>query len=145
MTFNIQICVDCADAHSQADWWAETLGWVLEPLDQAFIDSLLEQGAIGPDDVVEHNGQRRWRDGAAICRESEAHSPERLRILFQPVPEPKTAKDRIHLDIRLNGADKDAKRAELEARGATFRYAAEQGPSSWYTMADPEGNEFCIA
>ncbi|WP_343029847.1 VOC family protein [Arthrobacter gandavensis] len=145
MTFNIQICVDCADAHSQADWWAETLGWVPEPLDQALIDSLLADGTIGPDLLINHNGERRWRDGAAICRQSEVGSPDRLRILFQPVPEPKTAKDRIHLDIHLNGADRDVMRAELEARGATFLYQEEQGPSSWYTMADPEGNEFCIA
>ena len=145
MSFNIQICVDCENAHEQADWWAETLGWVIEPLDQAMIDSLLDQGTISPDMLVDHKGQRRWRDGAAICRESEVGSSERLRILFQPVPEPKTAKDRIHLDVHINGADKDVMRAELEARGATFLYSEQQGPSSWYTMADPEGNEFCIA
>ncbi len=145
MSFNIQVCVDCENAHDQADWWAETLGWVIEPVDQAMIDALLEQGTITPEMLVDHNGQRRWKDGAAICRPGEEEAPDRLRILFQPVPEPKTAKDRIHLDIRLNGADRDAMRAQLEARGATYLYSAEQGPSSWYTMADPEGNEFCIA
>ena len=35
-------------------------------------------------------------------------------------------------------------RARLEARGAKFLYDAQQGPYSWYTMADPEGNEFCL-
>ena len=145
MASNIQICIDCADAHSQADWWAETLGWVAEPVDQALIDSLLEQGAISADDLIEHKGQRRWREGAAICRPEEADSPERLRILFQPVPEPKTVKDRIHLDIRPDGMDKDEMRAALEARGATYLYSERQGPSSWHTMADPEGNEFCVA
>ena len=145
MTLNIQICVDCKNAHAQADWWAGTLGWMLEPTDQDFIDSLLLQGFARPEQLIEHNGVRVWKDGAAICRRGEAASADRLRILFQPVPEPKTVKDRIHLDVRLDGRDRDEARSALEARGAVFLYAAGQGPSSWYTMADPEGNEFCLS
>ena len=76
--------------------------------------------------------------------ELDAKSPAR-RILFQIVPEEKTVKNRIHWDVRLAGADKDAVRATLEARGATFLWSASQGPHSWHTMADPEGNEFCIS
>ncbi|MCC3272545.1 VOC family protein [Arthrobacter zhangbolii] len=142
---NIQICVDCTDAHQQADWWAETLGWTLEPVDQDFISSMLDQGLAKPEDVIEHNGVRVWRDGAAICPADEVGRKDRLRILFQPVPEPKTVKDRIHLDVRLQGQDKDAARAALEERGASFLTEASQGPHSWYVMADPEGNEFCIS
>lgn len=145
MTSTIQICIDCENAHDQADWWAETLGWVLEPTDQEFIESLLQQGFASPEQLIEHNGQRVWKDGAAICRPGEEAAPDRLRILFQPVPEPKTVKDRIHLDVHLNGRTKDEARSDLEARGAVFLYAESQGPSTWYTMADPEGNEFCIA
>ncbi|MCC9203948.1 VOC family protein [Arthrobacter sp. zg-Y769] len=55
-----------------------------------------------------------------------------------------TVKDRIHLDVRLDDMDKEEARTALEQRGATFLYEASQGPQSWYTMADPEGNEFCI-
>lgn len=142
---NIQICVDCTDAHRQADWWAETLGWTLEPTDQDFISSMLDQGFAQPEDVIEHNGVRVWRDGAAICPGDELGREDRLRILFQPVPEPKTVKDRIHLDVRLQGRNKDEARTELEARGASFLNQASQGPHSWYVMADPEGNEFCIS
>ena len=142
---NIQICVDCTDAHTQADWWAETLGWTLEPSDQDFIQSALDQGLAKPEDVIEHNGVRVWRDGAAICPPGQVGQKDRLRILFQPVPEPKTVKDRIHLDVRLEGRDKDEARAALEKRGASFLYEASQGPHTWYTMADPEGNEFCIS
>jgi len=61
------------------------------------------------------------------------------------VPEGKTVKNRVHWDVRLDGDDKDALRAKLEARGATFLWEASEGPHSWYTMADPEGNEFCIS
>ncbi|NKX51819.1 VOC family protein [Arthrobacter deserti] len=68
----------------------------------------------------------------------------RRRILFQDVPEPKTVKDRLHLDVRLDGEDKDAVRSRLQARGAVFLHEGRQGPRSWYTTADPEGNEFCI-
>ncbi|GAB3255511.1 hypothetical protein GCM10027562_17290 [Arthrobacter pigmenti] len=53
-------------------------------------------------------------------------------------------KNRIHWDIELAADDKDAVRASLEKRGATFSYQANHGPHIWYTMLDPEGNEFCI-
>jgi hypothetical protein len=144
MTYNIQISLDCKDTHQQADWWAETLGWVVEPTDQAFIDDVLAKGWAQPDELVVHNGVRVWRDGAAICRPGEEGTPGRLRMLFQPVPEPKTVKNRCHLDINLDGDDKDLLRSQLEGRGALFLYQANQGPHVWYTMADPEGNEFCI-
>ncbi|WP_146360805.1 VOC family protein [Arthrobacter yangruifuii] len=144
MAYNVQICVDCTDAHRQADWWAETLGWTLEPSDQDYISSMLDQGFAEPEDVTEHNGVRVWRDGAAICPPDQVGQKDRLRILFQPVPEPKTVKDRIHLDVILGDMAKEEARTRLEQRGATFLYEASQGPQSWYTMADPEGNEFCI-
>ena len=84
--------------------------------------------------------------GAAIRppEELDAKPPAR-RILFQTVPEEKTIKNRIHWDVNLAGADKDEARAALEARGATYLWSASQGPHSWHTMADPEGNEFCIS
>ncbi|MSR97811.1 VOC family protein [Arthrobacter sp. BL-252-APC-1A] len=146
MAYDIQICIDCEDAHTQADWWAETLGWPVEETDQAFIDEMLDKGYASPDEVIEHNGVRMWSAGSAVLQPVPAGSPVApLRILFQPVPEPKTVKDRIHLDIRLSGDDINATRAALEARGAKFLWEASQGPHLWYTMADPEGNEFCIS
>ena len=64
---------------------------------------------------------------------------------FQTAPEGKTVKNRVHWDVRLDGKDKDEARQALEARGATYLWSASQGPHSWHTMADPEGNEFCIS
>jgi predicted enzyme related to lactoylglutathione lyase len=60
------------------------------------------------------------------------------------VPEAKTVKNRVHLDVRTGGDDVVAVRARLVERGATILYSGRQGPHTWATMADPEGNEFCV-
>jgi hypothetical protein len=87
-----------------------------------------------------------WRTGQAIrpVEEPEAKAPAH-RVLFQAVPEGKTVKNRLHWDVRLDGRDKEEVRKQLEARGATFLWTANEGPHEWHTMADPEGNEFCIS
>jgi predicted enzyme related to lactoylglutathione lyase len=66
------------------------------------------------------------------------------KLLLQQVPEPKSAKNRMHLDI--DAADIEAEAARLEALGATrveHDQIHEHG-TSWILMADPEGNEFCV-
>jgi hypothetical protein len=146
MTLKIQIVVDCKNPHELADWWAETLEWAVEPQDEAFIHSMIEQGFATEAETTTHRGKLVWREGAAIRppEELDAKAPAH-RVLFQIVPEEKSVKNRVHWDVRLAGGDKDAVRAALEARGATFLWSANQGPHSWHTMADPEGNEFCIS
>ena len=146
MGLNIQIVIDSHRPHEQADWWAETLQWSVEPQDAGFIRSMVSQGFATEDQTMTHRGNLVWRDGAAIRppEEIESKAPGR-RMLFQTVPEGKTVKNRVHWDVRIEERDKDEVRAELEARGATFLWTASQGPHSWHTMADPEGNEFCIS
>lgn len=146
MTLNIQITVDCTNPHELADWWAETLEWAVEPQDANFIHYMIEQGFATEADTLVHQGNLVWGAGAAIRppEELDAKPPTR-RILFQTVPEQKTVKNRVHWDVNLAGGDKDVVRKALEARGATFLWTAQQGPHSWHTMADPEGNEFCIS
>ncbi|MBT2549490.1 VOC family protein [Arthrobacter sp. ISL-65] len=146
MGLNIQIAIDCKHPHDLADWWAETLEWSVEPQDEGFIRSMISQGFATEDQTMAHNGKLVWKDGAAIrpTEELDTKAPAR-RLLFQTVPEQKTIKNRVHWDVRLDGRDKDDARAELEARGATFLWTASQGPHEWHTMADPEGNEFCIS
>ncbi|MEC5189914.1 MULTISPECIES: VOC family protein [unclassified Arthrobacter] len=146
MTLNIQIVVDCRNPHELADWWAESLEWAVEPQDEGFIRSMIEQGFATEEQTTRHHGNLVWRTGAAIRPPDELHAklPTR-RILFQSVPEEKTGKNHIHWDVNLAGADKDEVRTALEARGATYLWTANEGPHSWYTMADPEGNEFCIS
>ena len=62
-------------------------------------------------------------------------------LLFASVPEPKTMKNRLHLDFRPD--DRDAEVDRLLAIGAT-RVDVGQGDESWVVLADPEGNEFCV-
>ena len=66
-------------------------------------------------------------------------------IFFQPVPEPKTAKNRMHLDLHTADGQRDAEVERLIGLGATFLHDGRQGPYAWVTLADPEGNEFCVA
>lgn len=146
MGLNIQIVIDCKNPHELADWWAETLDWAVEPQDEGFIRSMIEQGYATETETKTHKGKLVWESGAAIrpAEEIDSKAPER-RLLFQTAPEGKTVKNRVHWDVRLDGRDKDEVRKALEARGATFLWTASQGPHEWHTMADPEGNEFCIS
>lgn len=70
--------------------------------------------------------------------------PEKDRLpglLFAPVPEGKTVKNRLHLDFRPD--DRDAEVARLLALGAR-RADVGQGEQTWVVLQDPEGNEFCV-
>jgi hypothetical protein len=69
-------------------------------------------------------------------------APDRLPdLLFGPVPEPKTVKNRLHLDFRPDDQDREVQR--MLGLGAS-RADVGQGEQSWVVLADPEGNEFCI-
>jgi hypothetical protein len=143
---SFQVVVDCDDPHELAEWWALTLGWTMEPTDEAFIRRMIDEGYASQDETRTWKGQLWWATGAAILHpEASGDAPAR-RILFQKVPEAKTVKNRAHLDLRVTaaGAELDAARDALLERGATYLHSASQGPHRWHTMADPEGNEFCI-
>jgi len=64
-------------------------------------------------------------------------------LLFLVVPEGKTIKNRLHLDLRPTGSMADEV-ARLEAAGATTIRRVDEGGSFWTVMADPEGNELCV-
>jgi hypothetical protein len=118
---------DAADPHRIAAFWAAALGYVAEP---------------GYDDP----------DGASII-DPDGAGPA---IGFLRVPEAKTAKNRMHIDIRVGGrppwdmAQREnlirAKVAELTATGATVVREESYGQHlDHVVMLDPEGNEFCVA
>lgn len=65
-------------------------------------------------------------------------------MYFQAVPELKAGKNRVHLDLRSGVEDRSVEVARLEALGARQLWEGRQGPLTWTTMADPEGNEFCV-
>jgi hypothetical protein len=145
MPYDFQIVVDASQPHVLADWWAETLGWVVEPSDEAFIRKMVAEGYATDDDTMTHNGALVWKEGAAIRHPDVPSGLARPRILFQLVLEPKTAKNRVHLDVRVGEENVEAEVATLVGRGARYLWKGSQGPHWWVTMADPEGNEFCVA
>jgi hypothetical protein len=140
MAYTFQVTFDSSDPHAQADWWAETLGWQVEPSNEAFIRSMIEQGMATEDDTTTRGGVLVWKTGAALQPAAEG-SP---RVLFQEVPEAKTVKNRVHLDVRIGTDDLETVVSRLTGRGATELHRGNQGPSVWVTMSDPEGNEFCV-
>ncbi len=144
MATSIQLVFDTADPDREARFWAAALGYQLQPPPPGF-DSwealLREQGV--PED--------RWNDASAIV-DPEGKGP---RIYFQRVPEGKTAKNRMHMDLNVSGsrgvALEERKRrvnaevVRLKSLGATDeRGAIERDGEYWARMNDPEGNEFCV-
>jgi hypothetical protein len=145
MPYDIQIAVDASAPHDLADWWAETLGWNVEPSDEAFIRKMIAEGHATQDETTTHNGALVWRDGAAIRHPDSPSGLARPRILFQLVPEAKAGKNRWHLDVRVGDDRVQDVVDRLTERGAKFLWTGQQGPHTWVTLADPEGNEFCVA
>ena len=70
-------------------------------------------------------------------------SPGVPLIVFEPVPEEKTVKNRVHIDVSPTDRTRDEEVERLLALGAT-RADVGQGDVDWVVMADPEGNEFCV-
>ena len=64
-------------------------------------------------------------------------------IVFGTVPEPKTVKNRVHIDVNPTDRDRDAEVERIIALGAR-RIDIGQGEQTWVVLADPEGNEFCV-
>lgn len=142
MAAKIQVVIDCADPNRLAEFWVQALGYKHQDPPTGF--------ASWEEWLVANNvPQEQWNSRAAIL-DPEGVGP---RFWFQQVPEPKTTKNRLHLDIHVGDGtttpdDRKAKaKAEVErlvAAGATILYQMEEYGSYWFTLADPEGNEFCV-
>jgi hypothetical protein len=91
-----------------------------------------------------------WREALGWVFVEEASGEFEIRpsvdrlpgLLFVPVAENKTAKNRLHLDFRPD--DRDAEVERMLARGATRVDVGQADSDSWVVLTDPEGNEFCI-
>ncbi len=143
-----QVTVDAADPHAQARFWAAALGYVVEDND-AFIRDLLEQGHVGDEDVIEVDGRLSFAIGEAIRHPDDLDAdplgdPAPRRLLFLHVPEEKVGKNRLHLDLNVGVARIDAEVARLLELGASELYRVDEPASVHATLADPEGNEFCV-
>ena len=77
-------------------------------------------------------------DEVAIAKDEHTYPA----LVFVPVPEPKTVKNRLHID--LNPDDRDAEVERLIALGATRADVGQGDEVTWVVLADPEGNEFCV-
>jgi hypothetical protein len=144
----IQIVIDSADAHALARFWAAATGYVDEDIHD-FVQGALDRGFATAEHVVEVGGRLRWR-GLASLRHPDDPVDDRdvgqgRRILLQEVPEPKTVKDRIHLDLLVGPAQRAAEVERLVGVGAAVLREVEEHGGHHTVMADPEGNEFCVA
>lgn len=148
MTVHYQVTFSTADPHGLAAFYAEAVGYVVEDHSR-LITSLLERGQTTDAEVETVDGRLRWRKYAAI-RDPDGTYDEFSgagragRMLFQDEPTPKTAKNRLHLDLHVG--DRQAEVVEqLTKLGAVRLWEASLGPMSWVTMADPDGNEICVS
>ena len=89
-------------------------------------------------------GQRTDEDGDIWVEPGAGHSEQGIArpLLFVRVPEGKSVKNRIHLDLVPD--DHEAEVERLEALGATRPDIGQTGNESWVVLSDPEGNEFCV-
>jgi catechol 2,3-dioxygenase-like lactoylglutathione lyase family enzyme len=141
-----QMVIDCADPERLARFWAAALGYELESPPPGFgtWDAYWRDVGVPEDELgIEHDS----------IVDPAGHGP---RIWFQIVPDTKTIKNRIHLDIHASGGRAvpletrrhrvDAEAARLAELGATLVRALQQEGLDHYAVAmtDPEGNEFDI-
>lgn len=150
MPLHWKLVIDAHNAPALAEFWAAALEYEVEdPV--ALIAQLQSAGLVGPEDVVEHHGRTLFRGLAGIRHPDDPYDEASgvghgRRLLFQEVPEGKTAKNRLHIDVHSPDGDLLALVARLEDLGATRDREVDKGPAGhWWTMRDPEGNEFCAA
>ena len=139
-----QVVFDSADPHRLAAFWASALHYEHEEID-AFVRGLVEAGHVPPEYTIEIAGKLRWRSLASL-RHPDDPVDERgagagRRILFQAVPEPKTVKNRVHLDLLVGPEARDAEVQRLVGLGATVLGVQEGDEGRWTLLADPAGNE----
>ncbi len=138
-----QVTIDCADPARLSEFWAVALGYKIQdppPGHATWHDFLAAQGIP----------ESEWNSASAIVDPAGAGS----RVFFQRVPEPKTAKNRVHIDVNVgdHGLPADERRTRvaahverLVAAGATrLREVGGQFGERWVVLQDPEGNELCV-
>ena len=110
----VQVNIDCLDAHSLRAFYCAALDYRPEGETGVYTSCAPGEGTVGP------------------------------KLIFQKVPESKSAKNRVHLDLIVG--DIEAESTRFIALGAT-RVTAEpvcEGDECWIIMLDPEGNEICL-
>jgi hypothetical protein len=122
------IVIDCHDVAAQGRWWAETL-------DYKVVYEAEDEVAIVPG----------WVDDEAHVATDAQWRRQPQGLVFVPVEEGKTVKNRLHIDLAPHKTqDRDAEIATLIERGATRVDVGQSDDVTWTVLADPEGNEFCV-
>ena len=143
-----QVVFDATEPHVVAAFWAEALHYEHEDID-AFVTNLVNAGHVPIEYTIAIGGKRRWRSVASL-RHPDDPVDERgagmgRRILFQAVPEAKTVKNRVHLDLLVGPEDRDAEVERLVALGATVVGVHDGEEGRWTLLVDPEGNELDVS
>jgi hypothetical protein len=131
----VQVTFDCRDAIGLARFWASALRY--PPPDVERLEARLRADGVPDEDL----------DKWCVIGDPTGAGP---RVFFQAVPEPKTSKNRVHLDVRIaldapsdrSTIDEEAER--LVALGASKVREVVDGDGYFVVLQDPEGNEFCI-
>ncbi len=117
-----ELAIDCADPAGLARFWCAVLGYEVQDEE----DGLVTIGSPGVPEGRERRG------------------PVPPTLTFARVPEGKTIKNRLHLDVNPTDREQDDEVGRLLDLGARRAEVGQTGEESWVCLADPEGNEFCV-
>ncbi|MFD7505052.1 VOC family protein [Streptomyces sp. NPDC059850] len=123
-----ELAIDCADPHGLARFWCAVLGYEVRD----------EDGEGGGDDEVVSIGSPLVPEGR------DRPGPVPPTLTFARVPEGKTVKNRLHIDINPTDREQDEEVRRLLDLGARHTDVGQKGDESWVPLVDPEGNEFCV-
>jgi hypothetical protein len=116
-----ELAIDCADPNALARFWCSVLDYEVQDEDDAIVTI-----------------------GSPMVAAGKHHlGPVPPRLTFAHVPEAKTVKNRLHLDLNPTDTEQDQEVRRLLELGARHADVG-QGDASWVVLADPEGNEFCV-
>lgn len=138
MSVGFQVSFDATQPAVLAAFWAVALGYVEQPPPEGFSSWGAWAASMGI--PAEH------RDDVAALVDPDGVRP---RLLFQKVPEGKTVKNRVHLDVNVGAPDHDRQRVDAHVQrlievGGTVVAEREERGERWVVMQDPEGNELCV-
>lgn len=143
MATQVQLTIDCQDPARLAQFWSAALGYVPDAPPEGFDSwpAALEAWGVP---------ESEWNSASAVV-DPAGPGP---RVFLQRVPEAKTTKNRVHLDLRVStgpGTPVEQRRTQtqptverLVGLGAAVVGEVEEGGSVWMVLSDPEGNEFCV-
>ena len=119
-----EVAIDCADPKALAGFWCAVLDYEVQGEDEG-------EGTVTIGSPMVPEGKDR-------------PGPVPPVLTFARVPERKTVKNRVHLDVNPTDRDQDEEVRRLLDLGARHADVGQAGEVSWVTLADPEGNEFCV-